>query len=79
MTKLFKSIAIKDEGRKLIVQPKIVVEVAFGEIQKSPSYPSGYSLRFPRIKRIRWDKTPEEIDTISKIKEIYEKQAKDKP
>ncbi|MGP3667842.1 MAG: ATP-dependent DNA ligase [Candidatus Bathyarchaeota archaeon] len=76
MTKLFKSITVKDEGRKLIVQPKIVVEVAFGEVQKSPSYPSGYSLRFPRIKKIRWDKTPEEIDTINRIKEIYEKQVK---
>jgi len=56
----------------LIVEPKIVVEVAFDEIQKSNRYDSGFSLRFARIKRIRWDKNPEEIDTQSTLLKIFE-------
>ena len=74
MTNRLKELAIKEEGRRVIVIPKIVVEVAYNEIQKSPKYRCGMALRFARITRIREDKSPEEADTIQKIKEIYEKQ-----
>ena len=74
MTSRLKELAIKEEGRRVIVVPKIVVEVAYNEIQKSPKYRCGMALRFARITRIREDKSPEEADTIQKIKEIYEKQ-----
>lgn len=56
----------------VIVEPKIVVEVAFDEIQKSNRYDSGFSLRFARIKRIRWDKSPEESDNYSSLLNIFE-------
>lgn len=56
----------------MIVEPKIVVEVAFDEIQKSNRYESGFSLRFPRIKRIRWEKSPEESDNYSSLLNIFE-------
>ena len=56
------------------MEPKIVVEVAFNEIQKSRIYKSGFALRFERIKRIRYDKHPENADTITRIRELYEKQ-----
>ena len=58
----------------VLVEPKIVVEVAFNEIQRSSNYPSGFALRFARIIRIRTDKSPEEADTIEKVKELYERQ-----
>ena len=74
MTSRLKELAIKEESRRVIVVPKIVVEVAYNEIQKSPKYRCGMALRFARITRIRDDKSPEEADTIQKIKEIYEKQ-----
>jgi len=74
MTSRLKELAIKEEGRRVIVVPKIVVEVAYNEIQKSPKYRCGMALRFARITRIREDKSPEEADTIQKIKEIYERQ-----
>jgi len=74
MTKKLLALKIKEVGRTVYVQPKIVVEVAFDEIQKSPKWESGYALRFARILRIRWDKSPEEADTISKIRELYQKQ-----
>lgn len=74
MTRRLKEISVKEEPRKLFVAPKIVAEVTYNEIQKSPKYKCGMALRFARITRIREDKPPEEADTIQKIKEIYERQ-----
>ena len=74
MTKRLKELAVKEEHRRVIVIPKIVVEVIYNEIQKSPKYKCGMALRFARISRIREEKTPEEADTLQRIKEIYEKQ-----
>ena len=53
------------------VQPKLVVEVAFNEVQRSPHYPSGYALRFARVKGYRADKFPDEADTIETIASIF--------
>lgn len=74
MNERLKDLAIKDEGWRLIVRPEIVIEVAFNGIQKSDRHESGFALRFPRIKRIRDDKSIDEADTIEKVKAIYERQ-----
>jgi DNA ligase-1 len=74
MTRRLKELTVKDERRRVAVVPRIVVEVAYNEIQESPKYGCGMALRFARITRIRDDKSPEEADTIQKIKKIYEKQ-----
>lgn len=74
MTRRLKELAIREEHRRVVVIPKIVVEVLYNEIQKSPKYKCGMALRFARINRIREDKTPEEADTIQMVREIYEKQ-----
>ena len=74
MTKQLKAYAVGQEGHRVIVIPKIVVEVAYNEIQKSPKYKSQMALRFARITRIRDDKTPQEADSIDKVREIYERQ-----
>jgi DNA ligase-1 len=74
MTKKLKSIIIKDEGIRIIVEPEIVLEVAFDSIQKSNRHDSGFALRFPRIKNIREDKSVSDIDSLQKVKKIYEKQ-----
>ena len=71
MTDRLKNLALEDHGYMLIVKPEIVLEVAFDSIQKSDRHDSGYALRFPRIKRIRYDKGPMDIDTLDKVKEIY--------
>jgi DNA ligase 1 len=76
MTKQLKTSAIEHDGHHVVVIPKIVVEVTYNEIQKSPKYKSQMALRFARITRIRNDKTPQEADTINKVKQIYEKQFK---
>ncbi|OYT45544.1 hypothetical protein B6U84_02135 [Candidatus Bathyarchaeota archaeon ex4484_40] len=74
MTERLKRLAIMEEGNRVVVKPEIVVEVAYNEIQKSPKYKCGMALRFARITRIRDDKSPEEVDTIQKVRKIYEKQ-----
>jgi len=74
MTSKLKSIMIRDEGYRIIVKPEIVLEVAFDGIQKSERHDSGYALRFPRIKRIRYDKGVNDIDTLEKVRTIYSKQ-----
>jgi len=74
MTRLLKDLTVRNETHGVKVIPKIVVEVVYNEIQKSPKYKHGMALRFARITRIRKDKTPEAADTIQKVKEIYEKQ-----
>jgi DNA ligase-1 len=74
MTKRLKELTITTEPRQVTVIPKIVVEVTYNEIQKSPTYKSGMALRFARINRIREDKTAEQADTIQRVREIYEKQ-----
>jgi len=74
MTKRLKELAVKEERGRVVVVPKIVVEVTYNEIQKSLKYKCGMALRFARITRIRDDKSSEEADTIQKVKGIYEKQ-----
>jgi DNA ligase-1 len=74
ITKRLKGLIVETEPRRVVVVPKIVVEVAYNEIQRSPKYECQMALRFARITRIRDDKTPEEASTIQQIREIYERQ-----
>jgi DNA ligase-1 len=76
MTKWFLEHKIEDQGFRLIVEPKIVLEVAFNNMMRSDRHESGYALRFPRIVRLRPDKLAEDADTIERVREIYEKQEK---
>ena len=61
-------------GYRMEVKPEIVIEVAFDSIQRSDRHDSGYALRFPRIKRVRYDKSPSAIDTLGRVKKVYEAQ-----
>lgn len=58
------------DGRFRTVEPNVVLEVAFDSIQPSARHQSGYALRFPRIARIRTDKTPAEIDTLANCRRL---------
>jgi DNA ligase-1 len=61
----------KARSHEIPVEPKVVLEVAFDVVAQSDLHESGFSLRFPRIVRIRDDKSPEEIDTLGRVAEIY--------
>lgn len=65
LTAKFLSLAVSRHGNRIEVEPAIVIEVAFDSIQESDRHASGLALRFPRIKRVRHDKTAREIDTLS--------------
>ncbi len=73
MTQRFLSITTADRGWSRVVRPEVVLEVAFDSIQLSARHASGYALRFPRIVNIREDKPVEEIDTLARVAELYER------
>jgi DNA ligase-1 len=54
------------------VQPKLVAEIAYNDLQESPRYPGGLALRFARVRRYREDKSPSEADTIQRIQAMFE-------
>jgi DNA ligase-1 len=54
------------------VKPQVVLEIACDQIQTSTRHGSGYALRFPRIKRIRWDKRPQDSDRVTRVIELYQ-------
>ena len=76
MTQMLKSLVIKEEGKEVIVKPKIIIEVAYEEVQKSPTYSSGWALRFPRVSRLREDKSLKEVSDINLVKRICDLQKK---
>lgn len=74
MTKLLKPLITKENGKEVKVKPKIVVSVTYQNIQKSPSYSSGYALRFPRITHYRPERGIHDIATLKD----FEKAANEK-
>lgn len=72
LTEHFKSTTLVDHGHRRTVQPDTVLEVAFNNVQRSERHESGYALRFPRILRIRTDKSVDEIDTLENVRKLYE-------
>ncbi|HEX2142565.1 MAG TPA: ATP-dependent DNA ligase [Candidatus Limnocylindria bacterium] len=75
MTEHFHSITLRDFGRYRTVVPEVVVEIAFDRIMRSNRHKSGFAMRFPRIVRIREDKTPAEIDTLATVEALFGEQA----
>jgi ATP-dependent DNA ligase len=73
-TEFFKAHTIEDQGFRRTVEPTVVLEVAFNNIQRSARHESGYALRFPRIVRLRPDKPVSEIDTIDRVRQIFSAQ-----
>ena len=74
MTKALEPLILEEKGKQVKIKPKIVIEVAYEEIQKSPTYSSGYALRFPRMVQVRMDKGPEDASDIDFIARLYEMQ-----
>jgi DNA ligase-1 len=70
LTQHFLEHTVEDHGRRRTVVPDIVLEVAFDSIQRSNRHASGFSLRFPRIARLRPDKTVAEIDTLATCEKL---------
>jgi DNA ligase-1 len=73
MTRWFEAHTISHHGRYRVVEPTVVVEIAFDVIHRSNRHASGFALRFPRIVRIRDDKGPGEVDRLSTVVALHER------
>ena len=74
ISKMLEPLIIKKSGRNVDIKPKIIVQVKYEEIQKSPTYNSGYALRFPSLVIIRLDKPLKDINTLQDIEKIFDNQ-----
>jgi DNA ligase-1 len=71
LTEMLKPLVISEKGKIVMVRPEIVIEINYEEIQKSPTYESGYALRFPRLIKIREDRRPDEINSLEEVEKLY--------
>ena len=74
LTEMFRDMVILEKGMEVEIKPAVIFEVAYEEIQRSPNYSSGYALRFPRMVRVRDDKSLEEADTLERVLSLYQGQ-----
>ena len=74
LTRRLERITSERFGGVRLIEPAIVLEVAFDGIQKSARHKSGYALRFPRIVRVRDDKKPDEADRIEAVEALFASQ-----
>ncbi len=72
LTEWFKAHTLQEfaHGRVRIVEPQIVLEVTFDRVQESKRHKGGYALRFPRILRLREDKTAADVDTLDTVSNL---------
>jgi len=76
LTQYFLAHTIEDHGYQRSVEPTVVLEVAFNNVQRSSRHDSGFALRFPRIVRLRPDKPVSQIDTLARVRQIFDSQSK---
>jgi len=76
LTKQLKPLITEEKGREVKIKPKLVIEVNYEEIQKSPNYSSGYALRFPRLKGLRPDRKPSEASDLDLVENLFHSQKK---
>jgi len=74
LSERLESLVVAEDGRMVELEPAVVLEVEYEEIQESPEYDSGYALRFPRYLDTRTDLSPAEADTLERVKHLYDKQ-----
>jgi DNA ligase-1 len=68
MTERLSARALREDGGTVFVEPEVVVEVLFSDLQRSPTYRAGLALRFARVLRVRDDKAVAEIDTLAHLR-----------
>ena len=73
LTKKLRPLILEEHGKNVKLKPLVVVEIGYEEIQRSPKYPTGFALRFPRLLRIRdpEDKGPEDVNTLGDVERFF--------
>ncbi len=74
LTDRLEALIVEQDGRAVELEPAVVLEVEYEELQESPEYDSGYALRFPRYRRTRETLAPEDADILDRIERLYESQ-----
>jgi len=74
LTKQLTPLIIAEQGKEVLVKPNIIIEVGHEEIQRSPTYQSGFALRFPRFLQLREDKSLDEISNIDYVEKLFKDQ-----
>ncbi|MBS3078697.1 ATP-dependent DNA ligase [Candidatus Pacearchaeota archaeon] len=73
LTKLVKPLITYEHGKEVKIKPKIIVTILFQNIQKSPTYESGFALRFPRVTALRHDKSLRDVATLEEIEKEFKR------
>jgi len=74
LTARLEPLVTERDGRQLELQPEVVLEIEYEEIQPSPEYDSGFALRFPRFVRVRDDLRPTDADTLDRVSTLHDQQ-----
>jgi len=74
LTKQLKPLITEEHGKEVKIKPKIVVSVTYQEIQRSPTYSSGFALRFPRFTALRPDRRADDASTLKEVEKDFENQ-----
>ncbi len=76
LTNELKPLITEQKGKHVLLKPKIILEVGYEEIQKSPTYKSEFALRFPKVIRLRKDLGFKDIDNLERVKKLHKSQTK---
>ncbi|MBT7297368.1 ATP-dependent DNA ligase [archaeon] len=76
LTNELKPLIIEQKGKQVTLKPRIILEIGYEEIQRSPTYKSGFALRFPKVIRLRKDLGFEDIDNLERVKKLHKSQIK---
>jgi len=71
LTERLRPLILTSNRHNVDIEPQIVIEIDFQDIQKTNRYKAGYVLRIPRFKRERPDKSVKEADTLSRLMKLY--------
>ncbi len=74
LTQLLLPLIVEEKGREVKVRPEVIIEVDYEEIQTSPTYSSGFALRFPRLVKLRADRSAEDINTVEDVRALADAQ-----
>jgi DNA ligase-1 len=75
LTELLEPHIRSTDGTDVDIEPAVVFEVGYEEIQPSPTYAAGYALRFPRFLGVRSDKDPEDAETLDRLERLASEQS----
>lgn len=74
LDEILQKLVVKREKNRVHVKPKVVVSVTYQNIQPSPTYSSGFALRFPRISHYRPERGTKDIASLEDVKKELSKQ-----